>query len=184
MSEPKACPCGGQVYVGELKFTGETQWCVGCLHCNRGSGKHTEKGAAVAAWNAYVVSVDGKAQRPEESAQREARSEHIPTPEGRGGERNAALEEAKDVLRLYQEYKAARPAGAKAEAWDRYADAAALYGDVMALALLSSPRVEEDAKLRAAAKMALHEMRHTIAPRNSFTDAVDALDAALSPPVG
>lgn len=46
-------------------------------------------------------------------------SEHIPTPEGRGGERNAALEEAKDVLRLYQEYKAARPAGAKAEAWDR-----------------------------------------------------------------
>ena len=35
--------------------------------------------------------------------------------------------------------------------------------------------------LRGAATKALHEMCHTIAPRNSFTDAVDALDAALHP---
>jgi hypothetical protein len=67
-----------------------------------------------------------------------------------------ALEEAKDVLRLYQEYKAARTAGAKALAWDRYADAAALYGDVMARALLSSPRVEDVRReaLEEAAKVA------------------------------
>jgi hypothetical protein len=40
-------------------------------------------------------------------------------------------------------------------------------------------------RLYAAAKKALHEMVHTSAPRNSFTDAVDELDAALSgrPPV-
>jgi Leu/Phe-tRNA-protein transferase len=35
-------------------------------------------------------------------------------------------------------------------------------------------------KLEAAAKAALHEMCHTISPRNSFTDAVDRLDAALN----
>lgn len=32
----------------------------------------------------------------------------------------------------------------------------------------------------AAAQNALKEMCHTVAPRNSFTDAVDALDAALA----
>jgi uncharacterized protein (UPF0335 family) len=35
------------------------------------------------------------------------------------------------------------------------------------------------ATLREAAKLALHEMCNTNAPRNSFTDAVDALDTAL-----
>lgn len=34
--------------------------------------------------------------------------------------------------------------------------------------------------LLAACKAALEEMRHTIAPRNSFTDAVDTLDAAIA----
>jgi hypothetical protein len=37
-------------------------------------------------------------------------------------------------------------------------------------------------KVRAlyrAALLAHHEMRHTVAPRDSFTDALDALDAAL-----
>lgn len=33
--------------------------------------------------------------------------------------------------------------------------------------------------LRNAAESALHEMCHTVAPRDSFTDTVDALDAAL-----
>jgi hypothetical protein len=37
------------------------------------------------------------------------------------------------------------------------------------------------AELREAAKLAHHEMRHTTAPRPSFTDALDALDAALYP---
>lgn len=36
------------------------------------------------------------------------------------------------------------------------------------------------AQLLAAAKTALQEMCNTVAPRNSFTDAVDALDAAIS----
>jgi hypothetical protein len=39
---------------------------------------------------------------------------------------------------------------------------------------------EEATGLRNAAKLALYEMCHTVAPRNSFTDAVDALDAALN----
>jgi len=34
--------------------------------------------------------------------------------------------------------------------------------------------------LLGAAKLALHEMCNTVAPRNSFTDAVDALDAAIT----
>jgi len=38
----------------------------------------------------------------------------------------------------------------------------------------------ETCALRPAATLALFEMRHTVAPRNSFTDAVDALDAALN----
>jgi len=36
-------------------------------------------------------------------------------------------------------------------------------------------------RLRSAAIMAHYEMRRTIAPRDSFTDALDALDAALYP---
>lgn len=36
-------------------------------------------------------------------------------------------------------------------------------------------------RLVSAAKLARHEMRHTVAPRNSFTDALDRLDAALYP---
>ena len=35
-------------------------------------------------------------------------------------------------------------------------------------------------RLRAAALLAHEEMRNTVAPRNSFTDALDALDAALA----
>ncbi len=42
-------------------------------------------------------------------------------------------------------------------------------------------KLREIEVLRAAAKLAHHEMRHTIAPRNSFTDALDALDAVLYP---
>lgn len=34
-------------------------------------------------------------------------------------------------------------------------------------------------RLHRAAENALKEMCNTVAPRNSFTDAVDALDAAL-----
>jgi hypothetical protein len=34
--------------------------------------------------------------------------------------------------------------------------------------------------LLEAARAALHEMRHTVAPRDEFTDAVDLLDAAIS----
>ena len=41
--------------------------------------------------------------------------------------------------------------------------------------------LQRNLNLRIAAEKALHEMRHTAAPRNSFTDAVDALDAALHP---
>lgn len=35
-------------------------------------------------------------------------------------------------------------------------------------------------ELLAAAKQALYEMCHAVAPRTSYTDAVDALDAAIS----
>src|SRR5882757_6291691 len=38
---------------------------------------------------------------------------------------------------------------------------------------------KDNISLRAAAKLALHEMCNTIAPRDSFTDAADALDAAI-----
>ncbi len=41
-----------------------------------------------------------------------------------------------------------------------------------------APAVPPD--LLAAAKRALHEMCHVVATRNEFTDAVDALDAAIS----
>lgn len=163
MSEPKACPCGGQVYVGELKFTGETQWCVGCLHCNRGSGKHAEKAAAIAAWNAYVFSVVGKAQRPEGSAQREARSEHIPTPEGQGGGEREHLEWALDEIDTLSNMlvQFAYPQGAalvgRSEQAKRYVTARQ-----HARALLSSPRVEE-VRLREALNEAIDYVRDSIA---------------------
>lgn len=48
-------------------------------------------------------------------------------------------------------------------------------------AALASMTAERDA-LAEAARKALREMCNTIAPRNSFTDAVDALDAALAAP--
>lgn len=35
------------------------------------------------------------------------------------------------------------------------------------------------AALILAAKKCHHEMRHTVSPRDSFTDALDALDAAI-----
>lgn len=41
---------------------------------------------------------------------------------------------------------------------------------------------DEIERLRTAARLALEEMCNTVAPRDSFTDAVDALDEALCPP--
>jgi hypothetical protein len=38
--------------------------------------------------------------------------------------------------------------------------------------------------LLKAAQATLYEMRHTTAPRDSFTDAVDALDAAITKALG
>lgn len=38
-----------------------------------------------------------------------------------------------------------------------------------------------DERLRALLAKALHEMTHTTAPRNSFTDVVDEIDEALRP---
>lgn len=49
----------------------------------------------------------------------------------------------------------------------------------MALADIAALAAERDA-LRAAAMVAFDEMCKTTAPRNSFTEAVDALDAALA----
>lgn len=60
---------------------------------------------------------------------------------------------------------------------------AGYYADIAKLLSALTRRSSAGVKgLEAAAKRALHEMRHTVAPRNSFTDAVDALDAALSSP--
>lgn len=41
-------------------------------------------------------------------------------------------------------------------------------------------RESQLAEARRILKLALHEMCHTSAPRNSFTDTVDAIDAFLS----
>ena len=51
----------------------------------------------------------------------------------------------------------------------------------IAVCEIEGQQAEADAvrALVAAATLALHEMCNTVAPRNSFTDAVDALDAAL-----
>lgn len=40
---------------------------------------------------------------------------------------------------------------------------------------------DEIERLQAVGKKALHEMCHTTAARNSFTDVVDELDAILNP---
>lgn len=48
-----------------------------------------------------------------------------------------------------------------------------------AIALAKQQQAELEA-LRKEAAEALFEMRHTVAPRHSFTDAVDRLDAALT----
>jgi len=42
------------------------------------------------------------------------------------------------------------------------------------------PFIDVD-RLITSAKLCHNEMRHTVAPRDSFTDALDALDAALYP---
>jgi hypothetical protein len=63
---------------------------------------------------------------------------------------------------------------ADAEYKEWKADWQGLYADLEA---------ERDAS-REAAKIALDEMCRTVAPRDSFTDAVDALDAALAPKGG
>lgn len=39
-------------------------------------------------------------------------------------------------------------------------------------------------ELLEAAQVALNEMTHTVAPRDSFTNAVDALDAAIAKATG
>jgi len=54
-------------------------------------------------------------------------------------------------------------------------------GDPMSNVQQSVVISDETVKLRAAAELALKEMCNTVAPRDSFTDAVDALDAALHP---
>lgn len=75
---------------------------------------------------------------------------------------------------------------ARAEQWLKHHDAQnsyngseAIYAEVLRdlLALLTE---RETPQLRAAARRALEEMCNTVAPRDSFTDAVDALDAALA----
>lgn len=71
---------------------------------------------------------DGKAQRPEGSAQREARSEHIPTPEGQGG--GEAMEEAREIVNFNPLHD-----GDFDDEWAEKAQR-------VAHALLSSPRVE------------------------------------------
>jgi hypothetical protein len=53
------------------------------------------------------------------------------------------------------------------------------YGYLNIADAITALLAERDA-LREAAKTALGEMCRTKAPRNSFTDAVDALDAALN----
>ena len=45
---------------------------------------------------------------------------------------------------------------------------------------MSNPTSNPHVELLVAARVALNEMCHTTAPRNSFTDAVDRLDAAIS----
>ena len=49
------------------------------------------------------------------------------------------------------------------------------------VAMLLRGMAAEIEGLRAVAAKALHEMCHTTAPRNSFTDVVDELDAILHP---
>jgi hypothetical protein len=117
--ELKPCPCGGQVYVGELKFTGETQWHVGCINCNRESGKHADKAEAIAAWNRRAS----------------------PTPEGGGGERDAFEVWAHaDHRRIEpEEYEERTP-----DNNHYYADDSTNQAYVgWCAALLSSPRVED-----------------------------------------
>lgn len=101
---------------------------------------------------------DGKAQRPEESAQREARSEPIPTPEGQGGGEDAR-ELAQRVI----------------DTW----------GDgnppivVLARALLSSPRVEEKSILEM-----IDEIKDSRSPmphvyRQGWEDACERIQQTL-----
>lgn len=74
---------------------------------------------------------DGKAQRPEGSAQREARSEPIPTPEGQGGGEELAAR----LLRTTEAM--ASLCAAPQDLWNEHSNAC-----LEAARLLSSPRVE------------------------------------------
>lgn len=55
-----------------------------------------------------------------------------------------------------------------------------VHGTLSAIGVEAAEAADTIDVLVAAAEKALYEMRHTIAPLNSFTDAVDALDAALT----
>ncbi len=52
--------------------------------------------------------------------------------------------------------------------------------DALAVQAAQAPEGWQPPTLLAAAQLALKEMCDTIAPRDSFTDAVDALDAAIA----
>jgi len=83
----------------------------------------------------------------------------------------AEIERLRDLFRIDGEQHAERIrqlTAAHELRINKYADA------------LAASRAEVE-RLRHAAALALDEMCNTVAPRNSFTDAVDALDAALSP---
>lgn len=77
------------------------------------------------------VMTDGKAQRPEGTAQREARSEHIPTPEEREGEREPTAAELDDLADIIDEVVGEGHRDLELAVWKFVASR------------LSSPRVEE-----------------------------------------
>lgn len=165
--ELESCPCGGQVYVGELKFTGETQWCVGCLQCNRDSGRHADKAEAIAAWNRRAS----------------------PTPEGRG-----AVQRVAEFLCCSEGCEAeARARQGSLVQFNCRSDLKLETARACA-ALLSSPRVEEVRReaLEEAAKVVLslgdHIAvdtldKHEHAYKSALIGAAAAI-LALSPPVG
>ena len=136
------------------------------------------------------MSNDGKTAGPEGSAQREARSEHIPTPEGRGGERDLTLRQAAERL-LELGSKIDRASSEDEE--NRLCDERDKILSMMrkADALLSSPRVEDvrrEALEEAAKAVECHDKKDRDWVPGSFWDVVTreatARIRALSLPVG
>jgi hypothetical protein len=145
-------------------------------------------------WNAIEAagigaSNDGKTDGPPGSAEAPlGRSEHIPTPEGRGGETlTTLLRRAKQTLCV--------PA---AEYVPAMGDAMLLLDKAIQMSyqtdpnwLLSSPRVEEVRRMREALT-ALRSLvreggvpRYTVTPGAALNSVIEELvDPALSPPVG